>query len=85
MIKMSFEPSDYIVTVNAFGLVMKITRSDSVVILPDPTDPDFIEFYNIDTLGHICERVTAPDPEPLPTQEERIAAMEDALLALTGV
>ena len=58
-----------------------------ISIPPDPKNSRYQDFMAIDTEAHLCARVVIPEPvaSTTPTQEERIAAMEDTILAMMGV
>jgi hypothetical protein len=84
---MTFQPSDFKVITDATGNIQCIQGPIGMSIPADPGNSRYQDFLAVDTEAHLCARVTIPEPvaDTAPTQEERIAAMEDALIALTGV
>jgi len=84
---MTIQVSDFTVMMDATGNIQCIQGPNGMSIPPDPGNSRYQDFMAVDTEAHLCARVTIPDPvaSTTPTQEERIAAMEDALIALTGV
>lgn len=84
---MSSKISDFTVFVDIVGTTQSIKGPDGMYIPADPDNNRYREFLSIDTDAHLCERVTIPEPSAStgPTQEERVAALEDAVLTLTGV
>ena len=84
---MTFQISDFTVIQDARGNIQCIQGPNGMSIPADPGNSRYQDFMAVDTEAHLCARVTIPDPaaSTTPTQEERIAAMEDALLALMGV
>jgi hypothetical protein len=69
------------------GVTQYVQRSDGVSIPPDPNNTDYATFLEIDTDAKLCARVEIPDPipDPTPSDKDRIAALESAVLVLTGV
>ncbi|MFA5378900.1 MAG: hypothetical protein WC455_24315 [Dehalococcoidia bacterium] len=84
---MSSKISDFTVFVDIVGTTQSIKGPNGMSIPPDPGNSRYQDFLEVDTDQHLCTRVTIPEPviSTTPTQEERIAAIEDALIALTGV
>ncbi len=84
---MTFQVSDFTVMMDASGNIQCIQGPNGMSIPPDPGNSRYQDFMAVDTDQHLCARVTIPEPvaSTAPTQEERIAAMEDAIIALTGV
>lgn len=84
---MTFKISDFTVMVDAKGNIRYIQGPNGMSIPADPGNSRYQDFMAVDTDQHLCARVTIPEPvaSTTPTQEERIAAMEDAIIALTGV
>ena len=84
---MTFTSSDFTVVENSDGAIQCIQGPNGMSIPPDSDNSRYQDFMAVDTDQHLCARVIIPDPvvSTTPTQEERIAAMEDALIALTGV
>jgi hypothetical protein len=84
---MAFQPSDFTVLVDAKGNIQCIQGPNGMSIPADPGNSRYQDFMAVDTEAHLCARVTIPEPvaSTTPTDKERIAAIEDALLALTGV
>jgi len=82
-----FQISDFIVMTDANGNIQCIQGPNGMSIPADPGNSRYQDFLAVDTEAHLCARVTVPEPvaSTTPTQEERIAAMEDAIIALTGV
>jgi hypothetical protein len=82
-----FKISDFSVMMDASGNIRCIQGPHGMSIPADPGNSRYQEFLAVDTEAHLCERVTVPDPvaSTAPTQEERIAAMEDTIIALMGV
>lgn len=79
--------SDYTVTTDANGNTLFVTRSDGSSIPPDPRNTNYTAFLEIDTDAKLCKRVIqqTPTPDITPSDKDRIAALEDAVLVLTGV
>jgi hypothetical protein len=84
---MTWQVSDYTVTTDANGNTLFVTRSDGSSIPPDPNNTDYAAFLEIDTEAHLCKRIVQPTPVPdsTPSDKDRIAALESAVLVLTGV
>ncbi|MEN6396744.1 MAG: hypothetical protein ABFC78_09705 [Methanoregula sp.] len=84
---MTFQVSDYTVTTDASGNPLFVTRSDGASIPSDPRNTDYAAFLEVDTGAHLCKRVVQPTPvpDPTPSDKDRIAALESAVLVLTGV
>lgn len=84
---MTFQISDFTTMTDAMGNIQHIQGPNGMSIPADPGNSRYQDFLAVDTDAHLCARVTIPDPVPstAPTQEERIAAMESAVLVLTGV
>ena len=84
---MTFQVSDFTVMTDATGNIQSIQGPNGMSIPADPGNSRYQDFLAVDTDQHLCARVTIPEPvaSTTPTDKERIAAMEDALLALTGV
>jgi len=84
---MTFLVSDYTVMVNGGGTIQGIQGPNGMSIPPDPGNSRYRDFLMVDTEEHLCTRAVIPEPvaSTTPTDRERITAIEDALLALTGV
>jgi hypothetical protein len=84
---MTFQPSDFTVMMDATGNIRCIQGPNGMSIPVDPGNSRYQEFQVVDTEAHLCERVTMPAPiaSTAPTQEERIAALEEAQLASMGL
>jgi hypothetical protein len=84
---MTFQPSDFTVLMDATGNIQYIQGPNGMSIPADPGNSRYQEFLVVDTGKHLCERVTilAPVASTAPTQEERIAALEEAQLASMGL
>ena len=84
---MTWQVSDYTVTMDTSGNILFVTRSDGSSIPPDPQNTDYSAFLEIDTDAHLCKRVVQPTPvpDPTPSDKDRISALEGAVLVLTGV
>ena len=84
---MTSQPSDFKVMLDATGNIQCIQGPNGMSIPADPGNSRYQEFLVVDTDAHLCERVTIPAPvaSTAPTQEERIAALEEAQLALMGL
>ena len=84
---MTFQPSDFTVIMDANSNTQCIQGPSGMSIPVDPGNSRYQDFLVVDTDQHLCARVTIPEPvaSTVPTDKERIAAMEDALIALTGV
>jgi len=84
---MMLQVSDYTVLIDPSGDVMGVAGPNSMSIPPDPGNSRYQEFLVVDTGAHLCERVTIPDPvvSTAPTTGERLMALEDAVLIMTGV
>jgi len=84
---MAFQVSDFTAMMDVTGNIQYIHGPNGMSIPTDPRNSRYQEFLVVDTDAHLCARVTIPDPaaSTAPTQEERIAAMEDALIVLMGV
>jgi hypothetical protein len=69
------------------GVTQYVQRSDGASIPPDPNNTDYAAFLEVDTDAKLCTRVEIPDPvpDPTPSDKERISALEDAIIALSGV
>jgi hypothetical protein len=84
---MTFQVLDFTVMLDAKGNILYIQGPNGMSITADPGNSRYQDFLAVDTDAHLCERVIVPDPvaSTAPTQEDRIAALESAVLVLTGV
>jgi hypothetical protein len=84
---MTFQVSDLTVMTDATGNIQCIQGPNGMSIPADPGNSRYQDFLAVDTDAHLCARVTIPEPvaSTTPTDKERIAAIEDAILALSGV
>jgi len=79
--------SDYTVMLDATGNIQSIQGPNGMSIPPDPGNSRYQDFLVVDTDAHLCARVTIlePIPDPIPSEKDRISALEDAIIALSGV
>ncbi|MFA5378745.1 MAG: hypothetical protein WC455_23540 [Dehalococcoidia bacterium] len=72
---------------DASGNIQCIQGPNGMSIPADSGNSRYQEFLVVDTDAHLCKRVSIPEPipDPTPSDKIRIAALEDAIIALSGV